>query len=140
MEHVLLWSNCQAPIGPHAVPSPHQLVIPRACDLMLADVRQRGWSMFCCGRNANRPSDHMQFHPPRKLVILSVAPHRLFARHRARGAESKDLGDAYSAHAARGLQCMNRCPCPQSVSVFPILSSASMIEKQSTISEIRTAE
>src|ERR1700744_4946538 len=69
MEHVLLWSNCQAPIGPHAVPSPHQLVIPRACDLMLADVRQRGWSMFCCGRTAKRPSDHMQFHPPRKLVI-----------------------------------------------------------------------
>src|ERR1700744_3127056 len=44
-------------------------VMLKACDLMLADLRQRGWSMFCCGRTPKRPSDHMQFHPPRQLVI-----------------------------------------------------------------------
>jgi hypothetical protein len=36
-----------------------------------------------------------------RIVILSAAPRRLIVRHRACGAESKDLGDAYFTHAAR---------------------------------------
>jgi hypothetical protein len=41
------------------------------------------------------------FRFPHRIVILSEAPHRLVALHSACGAESKDLGDAYSTHAAR---------------------------------------
>jgi hypothetical protein len=39
---------------------------------------------------------------PTKTVILSGAPHRFIVCHTSCGAESKDLGDAYLTHAARG--------------------------------------